>query len=339
MSFVYEMFDRMSFEHLHLISFEELIRLMKSNTCEEATLENFITDIGFRDSFQFTEFCQALKQNTSIQNFRICLNRNGTPNKVRLSYKDFFDALKHNTTLTSVEIEFSFSEEAAIEFASVLETNKTLKKLNLIITTKINGIIVPLAHSLEHNGSLTHLELQLTKLRKTDARALSVAIERNKSISSLKLTSPNNFYKKSITTLLSALENNRTLTEFMIETKNSDPKINLEIQKQLVRNTQKYKENERNVILSGLSSNSPSDLNTLLFLYVGCNEKQERIVEKTSEESDSDESQAKTRGDSQDNTAEPAQDNTPEFEIQNDKNIMDEIEFQISNRKKKHKSI
>ena len=126
------------------------------------------------------------------------------------------EALKTNTTLTSLHISFNtIGEEGAVALAEALTSNSSLRVLNLGTNRILGPGASALTGLLKRNTTLTELLVPFNNILDSGADALAEALKCNVSLSRLDL-SFNNIGHPGAITLAGAIKCNGTLTDLRL---------------------------------------------------------------------------------------------------------------------------
>ena len=126
------------------------------------------------------------------------------------------EALKTNTTLTSLHISFNaIGEEGVVALAEALTSNSSLRVLNLGTNRILGPGACALTGLLKRNSTLTELLVPFNNILDSGADALAEALKCNVSLSRLDL-SFNNIGHPGATTLAGAIKCNGTLTDLRL---------------------------------------------------------------------------------------------------------------------------
>lgn len=126
------------------------------------------------------------------------------------------EALKTNTTLTSLHISFNaIGEEGAVALAEALTSNSSLRVLNLGTNRILGPGACALTGLLKRNTTLTELLVPFNNILDSGADALAEALKCNVSLSRLDL-SFNNIGHPGAITLAGAIKCNGTLTDLRL---------------------------------------------------------------------------------------------------------------------------
>lgn len=165
-----------------------------------------VSDLDHEDT---TSFSSALSSNTSIKFIFI----DGIPVS-----KDFLCSCSgNNKTLENLSLtDINLQEDDAISFIQSLSDNMNVKTLRLMKCKLYDHEIIFISESLSTNTTVKLLCLSFNTWGFEGSKALANLVLFNKSITSLNLSCNENMTTEGINFILSALENNHTLSELML---------------------------------------------------------------------------------------------------------------------------
>lgn len=241
-----------------MIKFEELIKKMESNQCDNHEVSRFL----------------------------------GFPRLNRKEFLVFSKALMNNQSLTIIDLQhYNFGTEVAKAIAEALKHNQSLTSIELGSNNLRSEAIKAIAEALKYNQCLTSIRLDYNRCGSEAAQAIAEALKYNQCLANIDLYN-NDLDPKDAKTITEALKHNLCLTRLNLGMNNLGPeedKIIAEI-KQLLNRNKLVKTKTRLAFLSFFNvkyhetsplSKMPKpkeiglsrSFTELVFVYAGCNSK------------------------------------------------------------------
>lgn len=281
-----------------MITFDELIEMMKTDQCDNDDVNFFI---GFTNAEDFKkmlkEFCEALKHNKSITRISIFDKDLVSDHGILIA-----EALKYNQSITHVELfgnKFGYFGAKAI--AGALRINRRIISLNLArndFGLDAGGSVSEIMQALNLNHTLRVLNLANNDFAYIDIKVIADNLKDNQGLTDLIIGHCEHCPRSGPSELAKALEYNQNLTNlrFSFDTRfdrnktENDPSIK-KIKELLKRNIdiKKNKEEMRLAFLSLFytknyhsssfflpkpkSNPFTRHVTNMVFVYAGCNAK------------------------------------------------------------------
>ena len=162
---------------------------------------------------------------TGVQHLATMLATNRTIQELNLSaYGRISDhgmeqlsaGLRANESVTRLTLHCHITDTGAQHLATMLAVNVTLQKLDLSSTSITDNVVSHLSRALQHNSSVTHLNLSYNEsITNTGAVALGEMLRVNKSLRELNLCGTS-VGEEGATALMEGLQHNQVLNELRL---------------------------------------------------------------------------------------------------------------------------
>lgn len=222
-----------------MISFNELIKKIRNNECNNEELQIFFSAVGFSErnyENELREFFEALAGNKTVTeltftNIKLgqlyakyiaeCLSRNQNLRSLDLTgtnlgpegAKLIAGGLKQNKGLRTLVLTRTYlCPLGAKEIADALKYNHHLDTIILTMNDLGNEGTKAIAEALKYNSSLTKIDLGMNDVENVGVRALALALKENQGLKHINLRA-NKIGHEGAHFLAEALKTNRTLTE------------------------------------------------------------------------------------------------------------------------------